>query len=239
MGTSQSNPGPGGNSPLVPPWADDEPQEPLPQPDPSRFRGFRRSVGKFIRSGDRGDLRSALRNYARTATGGGGVAARRMGGVTKAGASLYGTLSGASGDSVSGSPIDLNRLTGLSCDAAIDAITKALSTTDGDSDKIRVAMNHALVEALDGVTVFDPKQIDQDTVTEIMINYVAESIFLQVVTDAGTAWSKADTPIQAIEAENALRELIKVLVDRHMATKMNGNTRRFNTEEITIPSPLR
>lgn len=29
MGTSQSSKGPGGGSPLVPPWADDQPQQPL------------------------------------------------------------------------------------------------------------------------------------------------------------------------------------------------------------------
>ncbi len=37
MGTSQSSKGPGGGSPLVPPWADDQPQQPLPSPQERRF----------------------------------------------------------------------------------------------------------------------------------------------------------------------------------------------------------
>jgi hypothetical protein len=231
MGTSQSNPGPGGASPLVPPWADDKPEQPLPPPDPNRFREFRRSLGEFVRSGSRSDLHSALGSYARTATGGSSVATRRMGGATKAGASLYGVLSSGTAG-VSDSAIDLSSLAGLPCDAAIDAITKALSTTDGDSDRIRVAMNHALVEALDGVTIFDPKLINPDIVIETMINYLAEIIFLQVTTDAGSAWSKAETPLHVIEAEHSLRELIEASVDKEMASRISNGERRLTTREM-------
>ena len=46
MGTSQSSKGPGGGSPLVPPWADDQPQQPLPSPQERRFAPFRESLGK-------------------------------------------------------------------------------------------------------------------------------------------------------------------------------------------------
>lgn len=45
MGTSQSSTGPGGGSPLVPPWADDQPQQPLPPPQERRFAPFRESLG--------------------------------------------------------------------------------------------------------------------------------------------------------------------------------------------------
>lgn len=40
MGTSQSSKGPGGGSPLVPPWADDQPQQPLPSPQKGGLRHF-------------------------------------------------------------------------------------------------------------------------------------------------------------------------------------------------------
>src|SRR3989338_3457165 len=114
MGTSQSSPGPGGGSPLVPPWADDEPQNPIPEPQPLRFKSFRQSIGSFASSGDRGKLRRAVGHYARKASGGGGNATRRLGSVTQTGGGLFGVLSGA--PAIQGEPsVDLNDLSGLPC----------------------------------------------------------------------------------------------------------------------------
>ncbi len=231
MGTSQSSTGPGGGSPLVPPWADDQPQQPLPQPMPARFKPFRQSLGSFVISGDRGKLKSAVGHYARKASGGSSGAARRMGSVTQAGGGLFGALSrmpAANGEA----SVDLNSLAGLPCEMAISAITQALTTEDGDSDKIRAAMNHALVEALDGVETFDPQSITDDVIVDTMIDYMAESIFLQIVMDAGRAWNKAETPAQAMQAESELRELIKVVVDKHMAPKLSGNICSFTRGQI-------
>ncbi|MCG8614312.1 MAG: hypothetical protein MI864_27685 [Pseudomonadales bacterium] len=231
MGTSQSSTGPGGSSPLVPPWADDQPQQPQTAPQPARFMAFRQSLGRFVSGGDRNDLKSAVGHYARKSTGGGGSAARRMGSVTQAGAGLFGALAGvpaAPGES----SVDLGSLAGLPCELAISAITQALTTEDGDSDKIRAAMNHALIEALDGVETFDLQCITNDVIVNTMIGYLAESIFLQMVMDSNKAWNKAETPSQAIRAETELRELIKVVVDKHMAPKLAGNVRNVSRQQM-------
>jgi hypothetical protein len=231
MGTSQSSAGPGGGSPLVPPWADDQPQQPLPAPQPARFKPFRQSMGSFVSSGDRGELQRALGHYARQASGGSASAARRMGSVTQAGGGLFGALSGVPAGP--GEPsVDLGSLAGLPCVSAISAITQALTPENGDSEKIRAAMNHALVEALDGVEIFDPECITDDVIVDTMISYLAESIFLQMVMDAGKAWNKAETPAQAMRAETELRELIKVVVDKHMAPKLAGNVRSFTRQQM-------
>lgn len=233
MGTSQSSPGPGGGSPLVPPWADDQPQQPLPSPEPARFKPFRQSLGSFVNSGDHDKLKSALGHYARKGTGGGGTASRRMGSVTQAGARLFGALTGSEAFGAPGEQaINLNDLTGQPCDEAIAAITQALSTEDGDADKIRAAMNHALVEALDGVEIFDPSCITDDVVVDTMIGYLAESVFLQIVMDAGKAWNKADTVDKALRAEDDLREVVKVVVDKCMAPRFAGKGRSFTRNEI-------
>lgn len=233
MGTSQSSPGPGGDSPLVPPWADDQPQQPLPTPEPARFKPFRQSLGSFVSSGDHSKLKSALGHYARKGTGGGGSASRRMGSVTRAGGSLYGALTGDGTFGVSGEQaISLNDLAGQPCDIAVAAITRALARDDGDADKIRAAMNHALVEALDGIDIFDPSCITDDVIVDTMICYLAESIFLQIVMDSGKAWNKAETAAQALMAETELRELVKVVVDNHMAPKFAGKARSFSRNEI-------
>ncbi len=156
MGTSQSSKGPGGGSPLVPPWADDQPQQPLPSPQERRFAPFRESLGNAVSNGNRADFRKAIGHYARKASGGSSNAARRLGSVTQAGAELFGALVGM--PSAPGEPsIDLGSLAGLPCEIAISTIAQALTSQDGDSEKICAAMNHALVEALDGVEIFDLK----------------------------------------------------------------------------------
>lgn len=233
MGTSQSSLGPGSNSPLVPPWADDhveptpENNDSVPQPEAHRFRTFRQSIGKFIRSGDYSDLESALGDYSRKSTGGGKTAVLRMGNVIHGGSTLYRALSG--NDKTA---INLNSLSGTSCESAINLIVQSLSVVGGDADTIRVAMNAALVEALDGVRVFEPSVITDDVIVNTMINYISENILLRIVMDAGKAWTHAETPQQQINAENTLRELIKVVVDKKMAPMFNDNMRSLTYSEI-------
>ncbi len=232
MGTSQSSNGPGGNSPLVPPWADDQPQQPVPPAQNRRFAPFREAIGKSVQGGggQRQQLQKALGHYARKATGGSTVAARRMGSVTQAGGALFNLLSGT--PTGTGQTINLQNLAGLPCDQAIASIVDSLGTDDGDSEKIRAAMNHALVEALNGVVDFDPNNITDDVLVTTMLEYLAESIFLQIVHDAGKAWNKADTQTQALQAEISLKALIKAVVDKNMAPKLAGNIRSFSKEQI-------
>lgn len=234
MGTSQSSPGPGGGTPLVPPWADDQPDVPLPLPEPVRYSTFRRALGNFIKSSDRADLESALGHYSRKGSGGSNIAARRMGSVTRAGTALYRTLAGVGGSgSEAETSINLNALAGQPCDVAIEAIVQALSKADGDSNKIRTSMKDALAAALDGMDIFDPGRITDEVIVNTMINYLSGAVFLQIVLDGGRAWTKAETPIQIITAENALFELIKVNIDKHMAPKFSGNVRSLTNSAIT------
>src|SRR5882762_5612382 len=93
MGTSSSSKGTNSSRPLVPSWADDQPDKPLPNPEPQRFRAFRTAFGKAAgNGGDRDDLRRALGHFARTATGGSTVGPRRFGNVYSAGGGLYSAL---------------------------------------------------------------------------------------------------------------------------------------------------
>jgi hypothetical protein len=70
MGTSQSAKEPSSNVSMVPPWADDQPGQPLPPPSPRRFKNFRRAMTEYVKNGDRDTLKTALGYYARTSTGG-------------------------------------------------------------------------------------------------------------------------------------------------------------------------
>jgi hypothetical protein len=128
--------------------------------------------------------------------------------------------------------MSLNELSGLPCEQAIAAITQALTSDAGDADKIRGAMNAALVEALYGVAIFDPSCITDDVLVNIMINYISESVFLQIIMDGAKAWNKADTTPQFQRAELDLREIVKVVVDKNMAAKLEGKVRTFTKTEI-------
>ena len=61
---------------MVPSWAATDGQGAVEAPadQEQRFRSFRTSLGKFVANGSAAHLRSAVKEYARTATGGGSVA---------------------------------------------------------------------------------------------------------------------------------------------------------------------
>jgi len=230
MGTSQSSNGPTGKSPLVPPWAEGAPKSTPPLVG-ARLKSFRTQLGKAIVSGDNSHLRSALGHYARTATGGSANAGIRLSGAVKAGSALWGVLSGAPSPTVEPS-IDLSKLAGMPCDKAIAVIVNGLVTADGDSEKIRCAMSSALIEALDGIEVFDQSAISEDMLINVMINYLAESIFLLIVNDAGSAMLKAKDATDSIKVETALKELTKVIVDKKMQGLLVEGLSPVNTNQV-------
>lgn len=234
MGTSQSSLGPNGESPLIPPWADDQPTLPIPKALPARFSGFRRSFGQFVQSGNRSDLNRALRNYATKSTGGGNTASRRLGSVSNAGAGLYSFLAGTGSiTGENGEQFSLTDLTGQPCDSAIATISRVLTPNDGDADKIRSAINNSLVNALEGVDTFDPGAITNEVIITTMLNYLAESVFLQIALDAGKAWKKAESFTQQMNAERDLMQLTRVIVDEKLSSRLSGSsTKSFSRSQF-------
>lgn len=231
MGTSTSSRGPGGNSPLVPPWADTDDQGPGPVPIPQRFKEFRRSLGKFVSGGDQADLRGALGKYATTATGGSAVGPRRFGSMVRAGGALFDTLA-AFRDGRAIDRLNLADLNGQDTDLAIDVIVQALVPEDGDTDRIRVAMNEALSDCLDGYVEFDFAHITDEMLVHVMLAYVSRCVFGQVVLDSKDAFAKAEGSGQAEAAERDLLALVEAATDKHMRPLLSGNVRTFNRTQI-------
>lgn len=107
MGTSRPKPDAPPASPLIPPWADQDPvppapppEDPVPEPEdapgppadgvvggdddadvevaePRRYAGFRTALSRFAGSGECGDARTALGRWASRSVGGGAAGARR------------------------------------------------------------------------------------------------------------------------------------------------------------------
>ncbi|WP_237388005.1 hypothetical protein [Xenorhabdus sp. Sc-CR9] len=228
MGTSQSSKGPKNGKGLVPPWADQNQNG-----ENKNLGGFRTLFGRFAKNRDSAALKGALGRYSRQVTGGAESANARLGNIVGAGGGLFELLnSGVVNDSKNNPIIDLNSLNGLSCDAAIAKIAHALSEGTEDADKIQIAMNDALVEALDGKATFDPMDITDDVLIETMICYLADSIFIQITMDAGKAWNNAQSAKALQKAENDLHELISATVDNYMEPKLNKNIKSFSKENI-------
>jgi len=231
MGTSQSSKGPSSNVSLVPPWADDQPQQPLPVPTPCRFKQFRRSITEYAKTGDRDHLKKALGNYARTSTGGANVAVRRFGNIIKAGGSLLGLLN--TGQTQPNEPsLSLNQLSGKNLEEAISIIADTLTPINGDGERIRTSINNALVDSLDGTTEINTSIVTDDILISVLINYLTENIYLDVMLNSGNSLNNAKTIPEKVKIENDLHEFIKVLTDAKVASKLNNNIRSFSISQI-------
>jgi hypothetical protein len=234
MGTSASSRGPDGKSPLVPPWADTDGQGPGPQPDPQRFRSFRTSLGKFVSGGDTKNLRRAIGHYAGTATGGPAVGPRRFGGMARSGGALFDTLSALrdGGDARAESGVDLSGLNGQDTDVAIEAIVNALTPQDGDADRIRVAMTEALSECLEGLDEFDFAHITDDMLVDVLLAYVRNCVFEQIILDSRDAFAKAAAAGRVEQAEEDLRQLVSATTDKHMRPLLAGNIPTLHSRQV-------
>lgn len=234
MGTSTSSKGPKNNSPLVPPWADATPDQPVPPPpEGPRFKPFRANMGKFVSSGEGHYLLRSLGEYARTATGGAAIGTRRYGAMSKAGSSLFGVINelrqGGTGEANSG--INFSFLVGKNVDFAIQEIVTLLTPSNGDAEKIRAAMNVALSEALQGVEEFNPLGISDDTLTDMMVFYIRECVFEQVVMDSNEAFQKGDLQ-KCQEAEGALHDLVDSVVDQHMRPLFGSGVTNLTQNQV-------
>jgi len=230
MGTSQSKPSARGGSPLVPSWANQDPvpgngdgDGPGPAApndgadevlEPRRSSGMRRSMKRFLTTGDRADARRALGHYSRGSAGGGAPGAHRLGRAARVGGGVLSALSQAvAGQPVAPNGFDLRSLTGGEVGDAINAIVDAFCPPGiVDEDTIRAAIGEALTEALAGLDQFDPAAIDDYTVLIATRSFIAELVFGSVVTEQGQ--SAENVPPQlAISRENDLRALVREVTD--------------------------
>lgn len=233
MGTSTSSKGPHSTSPLVPSWADNDGQGPGNNQLEQRFRGFRATLGQAasVGGGNTSDLKKALGHYAKSATGGKSNGARRFSSMIGAGGSLFDTLRSLQSGSDTNS-LNISDLQGQPVDVVIDKIIDSLIQVNGDSERIRAAMNEALAEALDGFATFDFSKITDDIVVDMMINYLTQCIFEQIILDSKTALDKADTPEKAEKLESNLLELIKTSVDLNFGNHLGQNINTLNKQDI-------
>ncbi|AFL53378.1 hypothetical protein ABIE78_000731 [Sinorhizobium fredii] len=241
MGTSSSSRGSGSNQPMVPPWADDQPGAPVPPPPPKRFQAFRTSFGKFLKGGDGGDLRKSLGHYARTSTGGSAVGPRRFGSVYTTGGDLYDVLKSLGGDGGEAAERGLSKesLAGQPLDVVCQRLAETLAPENGDSDRIREAIDEAMLEVM-GEGNFDPDRLDEETINRILGEYLSQSIFQEIVEEVGGSWANAPDEQRTPEAESELLEVIRVVVEKNLGPSLSdakdltkADIHRFMREAVT------
>lgn len=234
MGTSSSSKGRRNQSPLVPAYADANPDQPLPTPEGQRFRGFRTEFGRAVAGAGTGSFTSALGKYARAATGGAAVGPRRFGTAYEAGASLVGLISdlqqGRTGEDVAG--VDLSSLIGRPIGEAIEAIAQALSPDNADQDLIRIAVQEALAEIFPDVASFEPAILTPDDLIAVLVEFFSRIVFQEITSDAGEAWNKAPDDERTIEAENELMDIIRAAVDNHLSPTFANGVQNLTSGEI-------
>lgn len=233
MGTSRSHPGTPSGAPLVPPWADAQPDVPLPEAPPRRFREFRRNLGKFVRTGDREAAGRALGHFARTGTGGSAQAPRRYGAMSRAGAAFIGALAdfAALQEQLRARGIDLDALRGASRETIIAAISQAFATNDGDREKVQQAIAVALSDAYEGLDIGAFPTLPADRVDLALIAYVRECVFMQIMSESGDAFDIGSNP-QNAAAEHELHGLVGSVVEIEMQAALQKSASHMSRAEI-------
>jgi hypothetical protein len=242
MGTSASKGDAAPGSPLIPPWANEDPvvppddadedqkdaepteegektQRPPPPPQspptpPRPFNAFRRNLTRYVETGDRGDARSALGHWASTARGGARTGTQRVSrAIRSGGAALAALARTAAGEPPTPGELDIGGLAGIPANTAIARIVDAFCPPGIlDEDALRAALGEALAEAVGGEDNFDPAALDANAVRIAMLRFVAELVFVSVMMDSGDALA-AVLPAVAIQRENNLRNLIREVAD--------------------------
>jgi len=189
---------------------------PIPAPiaPAARFRGARRSLGIFARSGDAGDMRRGLGHYIHGGYGGAGTASRRFGGTVSTAGGLYGALSSvATGQAASpGSALDPVLLSGRSARQVIDVIVEAVRPADGtqDAEASRAAIRDALSELLTKFEEADPLNLNPEQREFVIERFVAIDVYRRFVLDLGkTIQDKAPSAATGLSRLKQVKEYVK------------------------------
>jgi hypothetical protein len=268
MGTSQSSPGAPSGVPLVPPWVPD-PSEPADTPPlenppvddaspdvppqlapPARFKTTRTSLGRFAETGAADKLRQGVGHYFRTGLGGGGRAARRLGGTTRTAARLYSALSSlsAGGPATPGIPIDRTLLAGRSAEQVLDAVVDAVRPVDGtyDAESNRKAVRDALSEVLHRHPEAELENLNEEQRLLAVEAFTANDVFNRMIADVGkTIKARAPSTPQALirlkEIQSYIRQVVAaefrslVPVATHLSSaRLQGVVRRTLQNAIDV-----
>lgn len=226
MGTSTSNRGQNGKTPLVPSWLDDNgfdnqtavnplvppAQDPI-QPDPNRFAVPRRNFTRFTNGGGSGNLHRAVSSYVRHSAGGSKKATKRLGAARSSTARLLSVVGGfaSNGINSTASLYHLGDLIGKSAREAFLRIMDFVCPDGGMTDE-GIARS-AYIEALSAMSDWENKQIENLTADEFLAFteiYMTNVIEERLVNDIGNKVFSLPKDIAQIDnIQEQIKEFIR------------------------------
>jgi hypothetical protein len=233
MGTSTSNRGQGGRTPLIPSWLDNDeignPPSANPvapptqdsnnletapnQPDPKRFAVPRRNFTRYTNGGGDGNLRRAASSYVRRSVGGSQNATKRLGAARSSTARLFSVVGGFASGGVRATAA-LYHLGDLIGKNARDAFLRIMDFVcpDGGTTDEGIARS-AYIEALSTMPDWESKQIDDLTADEFLAFteiYMANVIEERLINDIGNKVFSLPSDIAQIDnIQGQIKDFIK------------------------------
>lgn len=192
----------------------DQQRPPLPPPaqEPRRFQSARTAYTRFARDGDQRSLRSALGNYVRHGTGGARGATARMGAARQTAGRLASFVAhaGQAGTEAALAHFGLSRCIGRPAAEVLPELIDTMCPPGGriDENIAREALQAAIAE-LAQADLPPIEQLTAEQWREFLLDYLARSIELRVLTDIGQKLvTKTETVDDIIRAERVARQLI-------------------------------
>ena len=225
MGTSASSKGPGAGVSFDPPWLDDidipgqSKQNNNKDTDiviapKARFRGARKNLGEYVRSGSRDSVRRTLGHYSKTGMGGAQNVARRMRISTKTASNFFSTFRSLRDDTSFSLGKEISELKNRGADASeiIDAIVGHVCPKGGSADEVscRDAGAAALSEFMDNNPEADFSNLSDDQIWSLMAIYLGNEVFNRIQMDIGQAFEKQDVSyVDRVIRVNDMREYVQ------------------------------
>lgn len=232
MGTSASHNGPKSGVSFDPPWLDDiDPSvsgdidtPPLQNPDKilevpavaprARFSSARRSMGDYIKSGNKHSLAKSLGNYSRTGMGGSKKLASRMHHSAVIASNIYSSFSALreGAESTISGIIDRYKSTGSDVYAFIDAIADAICGNGGSLDEIssKDSVSSALSDLFEEKPSVDIAALSDDDVWSLVSSFLSYEAFTRVQLDVCQGFETKDIPLaDRMNRLNDMREYLE------------------------------
>lgn len=217
MGTSTSNPGQKGNTPLIPSWLDDSDFPPQIQP-PDRFSIPRANFTRFINDhrtgngGNSGHLKKATSRYVRNSLGGSSNATTRLGAARISTTRIFSVFNSiiVHGVNATQSLFKLGDIIGKKASEALLMIGEFVCPDGGSTDE-GIARD-SYIEAIIAMPELQNKNIEDLTPPEFLAftqHYMAKVIEDRLINDIGTkSFSLPDSVTQIDEIQKQLSGFI-------------------------------
>ena len=237
MGTSASSTGPGAGVSFDPPWLDDidipnhqKPNEINDNPKQNesdketdmpkwvapkaRFGSSRRSLGEYVRSGNKDYAYKALGRYSKTGMGGARNVARRMRVSTSVASNFFKTLHALKEDESFELGHVLTELQSSGANAAqiIDVIIKHVCPDGGSLDEVscRDSGTAALSVFMELNPDTDICNLNDDQIWTLTSMFLSNEIFSRIQMDIGQVLEKQNVPYATVVTRlNDIRDYIQ------------------------------